>query len=138
MITKKKIVVQSKEELRKQFLDAVATDFKVPVRFLTGEVRIEAEISAKLKEINRRKTNRRTAILNLVAGRMGYDSWSNFGKQFLENIYPIEGKATEAQVNAIVKVILLRSAKAVLHGNGEFDAELQAVLEAHPRLRDNW
>lgn len=98
----------------------------------------ENEAIARVKEINRRKTNRRTAILDLVAERMGYDSWSNFGKQFLENIYPIEGVATEAQVNAIVKVILLRSAKAVLHGSDEFDAELQEVLEAHPRLRDNW
>ena len=92
------------------------------------------------KEINRRKQNRSQARKNLAAKRMGYSSWSNFGKQFSEALLFLEkNNATEAQVNATVKVILLRSAKAILLGDSkEIDKELQELVKAHPRLRENW
>jgi hypothetical protein len=88
------------------------------------------------KEINRRKANRSEARKNLAARRMGYSSWSNFGKQFSEALIRLEKtNATEAQVNATVKVILMRSAKAILHGENEIDKGLQELTKSHPRLR---
>jgi hypothetical protein len=91
------------------------------------------------KEINRRKQNRSEARKNLAASRMRYSSWSNFGKQFSEALIHLEmTNATEAQVNATIKVILLRSAKAILPGEKDTDTELQDLSKAHPRLREKW
>jgi len=76
------------------------------------------------KEIDRRKANRSEARKNLAARR--------------EALIHLEKKnATEAQVNATVKVILMRSAKTILLGENEIDKGLQELTKSHPRLR-NW
>lgn len=86
------------------------------------------------QELNRRKQTRRNAKLNLAAHRMGFPSWSTFGKAFVTAINDLPN-ATEQQINAAIKRILADALKAIPKGADEPDAELERITQAIPRLR---
>ena len=104
-----------------------------PITTFVGELRPSKE------EINRRKQARLRARLDLVARRMGFASWGDFGKKFSQKLLELEvGKATEHQVNGAIKFLMLRAMKAIKDGDKKMDTELQEVTDSAPRIRENW
>lgn len=90
------------------------------------------------KEVNRLKQSRRNAVLNLVAKRLGFSSWSNFGREFYDKLSTLPKDATEAQVNAEIDLIVSLALEHIFHNATKQktpDDELSAVLKAHPISR---
>lgn len=153
----KKIIVQPKVDLKGKgkrepddaFINQIAMDNGVPVRFVTGKTKpgltTKEDVIKFIErfspaEINRRKQARLRARRDFAARRMGFKNWDKFGSVISEKLLELEAEgATERQVNGAIKFIMLRAMKAIPEGKSKtIDTELLELTKTTPRLRKNW